>query len=457
LLRRLLAGLVALLLAFAVILVVPLARTVADGATQAVYTDRLADADRFATLADRALRTGRTSTLADELRQYRTVYGIDAWLLGVDGGTLLSGGTAPPAWVLADPRVDLAERGVQPRPPAPVSPAGPDRLLVAVPVGVGSETVGALVTLSPIEALRHRIAWQWSLLVAVAAGVTAVLALLTVPFSRWLLGPVSRLDATVGQIAAGRLEARVRLAAGPPEVRRLAASVDSMAEVVERTLERQQQFVADAGHQLRTPLTSLRLALDNLGDLLPDDPDDPVRAEFDEAVDEARAMGELLDGLLALTRLGSDPVVLDSLDVVVAEAAPGWRARCAQAGFTLQADVGPGLVVRAPGGGVRHLLDELVENACRLSGGSLVRVSAVTAPPAEGGVVVVVSDDGRGLPPEQRALAVRRFWRAPQQQNTAGSGLGLAIVAELAAAVGGAVSLEDARPGLRVVIRLPAG
>jgi signal transduction histidine kinase len=73
-----------------------------------------------------------------------------------------------------------------------------------------------------------------------------------------------------------------------------------------------------------------------------------------------------------------------------------------------------------------------------------------------GQVVVAVTDDGCGLPSDQRAAATRRFWRAPAHQNATGSGLGLAIVDELVTTAGGSVELRDAGPGLAVVITLPA-
>jgi len=460
-LRRLVAGLAALLLTFAVVLTVPLARMVATGATQVVYTDRLADAHRFATLAGRALADGRTDGLQDELRQYSRVYGIRAWLLGVDGSTLVSGDGSPlPDDVRTDyGDVDAALRGNEPQPPAPVTPKTEGDLLVAVPVGIGAEAIGAVVTLSPLDRLRHEVAWRWGLLGLVSVLVTAVLLTATVPFTRWLLRPVARLDAAAGEIAAGRLESRVGLGAGPPELRRLARSFDRMAAVVERTLQRQQQFVGDASHQLRTPLTSLRLSLENLGALLPSDPDDPARAEHGEALEEVRAMGRMFEGLLAITRLGSEPALVEGLDDVVADARVGWSARCAAAGIALAVDVPAGVRVVAPPGGLRHLLDELVENACRLSGGSSITVSASIAGAAviaggEKDVEVTVRDDGQGLDDDGRAAATHRFWRAPDQQNTAGSGLGLAIVAELTAAAGGSVVLRDVGPGLAVTVRL---
>jgi signal transduction histidine kinase len=456
-LRRLLAGLVALLLTFAVGLTVPLARMVAAAATQTVYADRLADAEHYATLAGRALADDRTADLADELHQYAAVYGIRAWLLGVDASTLVSDAgdrTPAPSSVRTSPEVGLAIRGVQPSPPPPVTPGTKGDMIVAVPVGTGAEAIGALVTMSPLDPLRDEVARRWALLIAVAAGVTALLLTATVPFTRWLLRPVERLDVAADQIAAGRLESRVGLAAGPPELRRLARSFDRMAAVVERTLQRQQQFVGDASHQLRTPLTSLRLSLENLGALLPADPDDPARAEHREALEEVRAMGRMFEGLLAITRLGSEPAAAESVDEVLAGGRVGWQARCAAAGLTLAVEAEPGLVVLGPAGGLRHLLGELVENAGRLSGGTRVMVAAHQR---AGLVEVVVRDNGQGLDDEQRAAATRRFWRAREQQNTAGSGLGLAIVAELAQAAGGSVELRDARPGLEVAIRLRPG
>jgi signal transduction histidine kinase len=452
-------GLLPLLAAFAVVLSLPIGGILADRATQQVYLDRLADADRFATLADRALGGGPSAWMADELIRYHDVYGIQAWLLRVDGETVLSAdGSPPPDWVRHDQSVDLAERGVRPDPPRAVTPGGPARLLVAVPIRSGSEAIGVIVTLSPTGRLRHEVLVRWLELTAAACAVTLLLAAATVPFSRWLLRPVARLDEAAGGLAAGRLESRAGLKAGPPELRRLAASFDRMADVVTRTLQRQQQFVGDAGHQLRTPLTTLRLAVDNLRATLPEtEAGRLARAELDDARSEVEAMSRLLDGLLALTRLGNEPAEIEQVDEVLAAAVPWWETRCAAAGMELRVSATEGLRTASPPGGVRHLLDELVDNAVRLSGGSRIEVSARHATTADGAAVVLaVTDDGRGLDAAQRTQATRRFWRAPEQQNVAGNGLGLAIVAELAAAAGGSLALLDADPGLRIEITVPA-
>lgn len=459
-LRRLLTGLLPLLAAFAVVLSLPIGSILADRTTQAFYLDRLGDADRFATLADRALGGGPSAWMADELRRYHDVYGIQAWLLRVDGQMVMSAdGTRPPTWVSGHDDVDLAERGVRPGRPPAVTPGGPRTLLVAVPVRSGSEAIGVIVTVSPTDRLRREVAVRWFELAAAAIAVTLALAAATVPFSRWLLRPVDRLDEAAGRLAAGQLESRAGLRAGPPELRHLAASFDRMADVVTRTLQRQQQFVGDASHQLRTPLTSLRLSVENLRATLPEGPGAAAaRAELDETVTEVEAMSRLLDGLLALTRLGNEPSEVEDVDEVLASAVSAWEQRCAAAGMRLQIDAAEGLRTASPPGGIRHLLDELVDNAVRLSGGTAVEVSARRGEAADGrpAVVLAVRDDGRGLDAAQRTHAVRRFWRAPEQQNVTGSGLGLAIVAELTGSVGGSLALRDAGPGLRAEVTIPA-
>ena len=448
-LRRLLGLLIPLLVVFAVMITVPLAGVIADRATQRVYLDRLADAERFATMADRALGSGRLDTLEAELARYQSVYGIHAWVLGSDGGTLLSSEPGPPPPDVAlQQTVDLAERGVQPDPPGPIGPTGEGDLVVAVPIGVGAEAIGAVVTSSPIGALRHDI-------------------LRLGRVTRHAHGDAAR-RRLCEEIAAGEVSSRVRLEGGPPELRRLTASFNRMADVLQRTLHRQQQFVADASHQLRTPLTSLRLALDNLGGSLPDAVPAEVTEDLGEAVEEARSMSRMLDGMLSLTRLGADPGEVEDVADVLAHGEPAWTARCAAAGLTLTVHSGRGpLTARTPAGGLAHLLDELVENACRLSGGTAVHVAARRAGKGSAAVVVVsVSDDGVGLDAEGqvlddegRARATSRFWRAPGQQNTAGSGLGLAVVQEFVTSVGGEVRLRPVdrflpNPGLDVELRL---
>lgn len=450
-LRRLLALIVPLLIALVAALGVPLAFAVVQRESQETYLDRLGDAGRFASLAENALASGRLTALREELIRYDQLYGISAGLVRTDG-TVVEASRQP--FPLTDPHVETgleaAFGGYRGEADQSVWPWERVNLVVVEPVGRDSEVVAAVVTISPTDGLRSAILRQWGLLALI--GLVPMLGVVAVawPMSRWVLRPVRRLDEATAAVAGGRLDARADELGGPPELRRLAASFNAMVDVVGRALRRQRAFVSDASHQLRNPLASLRLAVDNLA---PHVTDDAGREAQRIAVDEAEEMGRVLDTLLAATRLDSasaaEPVEVDSL---LATHVPGWRALAGDMGLELA--VPPGLRVLEPPGGLGSVLDELVGNAIRLSGGTRVRVWGRAA---DGRVELHVTDDGAGLTDQERVDAVRRFWRAPRHQNVAGTGLGLAICAELIGSAGGELELLPAEPhGLDAVVRLSA-
>jgi signal transduction histidine kinase len=226
-------------------------------------------------------------------------------------------------------------------------------------------------------------------------------------------------------------------------------------DAVENAVQRQRAFVSDASHQLRNPLTSLRLAVESLAPHL--SPNRGGRQAYDVAVDEVKAMQRLLNALQASARMESmrtaSPV---DLDAVLATRVDRWRALTATAGQTLAVDVPPGLRLLEPPGGLGSVLDELMSNALRLSDAKAVEVSARVVPgagaadgggSAVGGVVAIaVRDDGRGIDASERDQALRRFWRSPRHQNVSGTGLGLAICADLVGAAGGELRLEEGLP-----------
>ncbi|TQM83643.1 signal transduction histidine kinase [Saccharothrix saharensis] len=448
-LRRLLVLIVPLLVALVAALGVPLAFAVVQRESQETYLDRLGDASRFASLAENALASGRLTALREELVRYDRLYGISAALVGTDG-TVLEASRHP--FPLTDRNVEVgleaAFGGYRGETDQSVWPWERVDLVVVEPVGRDSEVVAAVVTISPTDGLRSAVLRQWGVLALI--GLVPMLGVVAVawPMSRWVLRPVRRLDEATAAVAGGRLDARADELGGPPELRRLAASFNAMVDVVGRALRRQRAFVADASHQLRNPLASLRLAVDNLA---PHVADDEGREAHRIAVDEAEEMGRVLDTLLAATRLDSasaaEPVDVDGL---LTTHVPGWRALAGA--MRLEVAVPPGLRALEPPGGLGSVLDELVGNAIRLSGGTTVRVWGRAV---NGGVELHVTDDGTGLSPDERASALSRFWRAPRHQNVAGTGLGLAICAELIASAGGDLSLHPAEPhGLDAVVHL---
>jgi signal transduction histidine kinase len=448
-LRRLLVLIVPLLVALVAALGVPLAFAVVQRESQETYLDRLGDASRFASLAENALASGRLTALREELVRYDRLYGISAALVGTDGTVLESSRTPFP---LTDEHVEVGLRaafgGYRGETDQSVWPWEEVNLVVVEPVGRDSEVVAAVVTISPTDGLRSAILRQWGVLALI--GLIPMLGVVAVawPMSRWVLRPVRTLDEATAAVAGGRLDARADELGGPPELRRLAASFNAMVDVVGRALRRQRAFVADASHQLRNPLASLRLAVDNLAHHVTDD---EGREAQRIAVDEAEEMGRVLDALLAATRLDSasaaEPVDLDGL---LATHVPGWRALAGD--MRLEVDVPPGLRALEPPGGLGSVLDELVGNAIRLSGGTAVKIWAT---PANDHVELHVTDDGTGLSDDERSAALSRFWRAPRHQNIPGTGLGLAICAELIESAGGHLTLHPADPhGLDATIHL---
>jgi signal transduction histidine kinase len=324
-------------------------------------------------------------------------------------------------------------------------------MVIVDPVGRDTGVTAAVVTISSTAQLRSDVLRRWLLFGLVGAVALLAAGLASLPVTRWILRPVRDLDEASAAISAGRLEARARELTGPPELRRMVASFNGMIDTVVRTLGRQRTFVADASHQLRNPLQALRLSVDNLAPYLTAE----GREVHDDAVHEVEEMARILDSLLILTRLEAAATTPTPVHVseLISGHAPGWRTAAHAHGMTLRLAIPEDVWVLAPGDSLGHVLDELVGNAVRLSGGRTLRVTAESCP--SDGVALHVCDDGTGLSDDERVHAVERFWRGRGQQNVSGTGLGLAICREAVAAGGGRLELRATNPsGLDVVLRL---
>lgn len=237
------------------------------------------------------------------------------------------------------------------------------------------------------------------------------------------------------------------------ELRTLAEHLDALFERMRHGLAREHEFVADAAHELRTPLAAMRIHAEALKSV-------PAPAFRDELLDGIVRSGErasrLVGQLLSLMRADADAAwesgVAVDLAVLVRERATALTALAAQRGVRLEL----ALAAEAAVGGERErlasLLDNLLENAIKY--GPADGVVAVSVAARESGVVLEVSDQGPGIPAGLRTRVFDRFFRAPDQVQ-AGSGLGLAIVRSVARRYGLEVSLTDAAPGLRVRVRFP--
>jgi signal transduction histidine kinase len=460
--RRLLVVYLTLLTATITALAVPLAAGEASRETQTVYIDRQGDTARFASIAEPALRTGETVTLRAELATYHALYGIDAAVISRTGVLMASSPSGSPP--LDRPDVQRAvtaalsgDRTDQGR----VWPWQRGELVVAEPVGRGGEIVGAAVTISPTVRLRSAVLRGWGSILLIGLAALATAGFAAWPLTGWMLRPMRDLDAAAHAIAAGRLAVRAGAGGGPPELRRLTATFNAMAGTIATLLERQRRFVYYAGHQLRNPLTALRLRVEGLADFLGPD----GAGEHGHALSEVDRLAGICDGLLALAQAETgharpaNPGVSAAVDAatVADDRVAAWAPVARRSGIVLRRTGAVTAAVLGPPDQLSQILDTLLDNAVKFAGaGATVTVDVTTRD--TGWVDIHVVDDGPGLGAGDLARAVEPFWRATGDQNRPGSGLGLAIAATLATAGGGLLRLRPDTPrGLRAELRLPAG
>ena len=448
--RRLTGVFLALVGTVLVLVAVPLATGYASTRTSSLLLDRTADTARLARLAAPAFARDAVEVLEPELRAYAELYGVPVEVYDRDGALLLTGSGDLTRRAPAE-ALDRALAGRRWASSPPVRPWGPPSVTVAEPVLRGTEVAGAVVTVSPTGALRTDVLVAWGLLLLGSVAALLVAAVVTVPLSRWILRPVRRLDDAVHVLTEGDLSAHVDAGDGPPELRRLLSSFNAMAAALRTSMTQQRALVADASHQLRNPLAALRLRVDALEDAVAPQ----GRLDHRLAVEELERLTRVLDDTLALARAqdGDDDLTAVDVPACVRGRLQVWSGTAVHDDTVLLLEDDAAGWVLAPPGALQQVLDALLHNALRFARGGTVTVG-VHAP--DGLVEVVVRDDGPGLTAEQCALALRRFWRGPDQQNVPGSGLGLSIARTLVERCGGTLTASPVVPtGLEVRVRLP--
>jgi len=328
---------------------------------------------------------------------------------------------------------------------------GTDLLYVTVPVASGGVVHGAVRITYPTSEVEARITRYWLILAAIAAVVLAVVGVVGLWLARWVSRPLAGVEQAAAAVGAGDLSARASVADGPPEVRALAESFNDTVGRLDELVRSREAFVADASHQLRTPLAALRLRLENLErDVGPGGHDD-----LDAALGEVSRLSRLVDGLLALARADSTAAAPESLLAadLVDERVDAWTPLADEQQVTLATELEPGLRLRASPGTLEQVLDNLLANALEAApAGTSITVSSRRA---GSWVELHVADEGPGMTAEERERALGRFWRASSAEG--GSGLGLAIVARLVASDGGRIELHEASGGgLDACLRLRA-
>ncbi|MGZ4353990.1 MAG: ATP-binding protein [Gaiellaceae bacterium] len=314
-------------------------------------------------------------------------------------------------------------------------------LYVAVPVASGGEVHGAVRLTYPTSTVDARVHRTWLMLGLVGAIVLAATALVGIRLAAWVARPLAEVEEAAARVGEGELDARAP-EEGPPEVRSLARSFNETAAKLKALLRSQEAFVADASHQLRTPLTALRLRLENL---------EAGGADVAGALAEVERLARLVDDLLALARAAASGAGASAVNVgdAIAGRVEAWSPLAAERGVALVHGAGAPRA-RAARSRLDQVLDNLLSNALDAApAGSAIELSAELV---DGWVELHVTDHGPGLPPDDRVRAFDRFWRG---RAGPGSGLGLAIVRRLVAADAGEVELQEtAGGGVDAVIRL---
>lgn len=326
--------------------------------------------------------------------------------------------------------------------------------LAAVPVSDDDKYSGTVVFgRSTGELDEHMtVLWVWLGLTGLAGLILGVA--LSLRLARWVSRPLSGLGAAAARLGDGELTVRAETSHGPAEVRALAATFNRMAERTQTLVHGHRAWVADVSHQLRTPLTALRLRLD----VLAAETEGGTAAELAGALEEIGRLSRLVDGLLAVARAEGRVPRREPVDVgaVAAERVAAWEPVARERRIELEPPetvgaIGPEAVARLGAGDLEQMLDNVLANALEAvpdAGRVQMRVRRV-----DGRVLLQVIDNGPGMDEPAKQAAFHRFGNP----DARGNGLGLAIVHRLITANGGAVRLTDTPGGgLTVELDLPS-
>ena len=341
----------------------------------------------------------------------------------------------------ARPEIAVALRGTSSQAIRSSATLGADVLATAVPVLVTGRPAGAVRITQDVAAVNRSLNRATAGLVLIGVLVLLIGLAAGAVVAGQIARPVRRLEAAARRVASGDFDTQARVE-GSTEQRTLARSFNEMTDRIGRLLQLQREFVADASHQLRTPLTGLRLRLEEARAITPEP---AAQAEIDSALDEVDRLAEMVRELLFLSEASEGRPPEEQIDLAEAawSAADRWRSAAEDVGVALQVHTDPraGAVVSASID-VDRIADVLVENAIRYAGpGATVTVAALPGS-------FEVRDDGPGLAAGEETEVFERFHRGRSGRRTpGGTGLGLPIARELARRWGADVTLTSRPEG----------
>ncbi|MBI5879397.1 MAG: HAMP domain-containing histidine kinase [Chloroflexi bacterium] len=321
-----------------------------------------------------------------------------------------------------------------------------ERLYTAVRIEDDREHAGGYVQLSmPLEALHATLAATWLNLIASGLLVLVAIATVSIWLAQQIAQPLMHLTAATGAIAAGDLNRRIT-PEGPIEVQRLGDSFNRMADQVCDTLAKQRAFVGDAAHELRSPLTSLRLRLDMIRSHGEHDASlrESYLASMARELESLQRLVERLFALSALDQGQEAPRQATDLAPLLYDVADDVSPLANDAGVALTVDVPEHLgQVFANGDEMRIVIRNLLDNAVKYTpaGGQAWLSARATGDR----VSIVVRDTGIGIAGEDLPHIFDRFFRADKARTrkAGGTGVGLSLVQAIVAAHGGSVTAES--------------
>jgi len=447
--RRLVIANLVIVIALLAVLEIPLALVYSRHEHDALTGTVQRDASAIGALAGEILERPVNRDFAGLTRRYSSGAGAVIVIVGSDGTELT------PAGILsADPRIQAAIRAAR----SGTSSIGEsDGLLFAAqPLTRRGPSRGAVVVARSDESVDSRVRRFWILLGSLGVGVVGLSLAVSGWLGRWVIDPLRLLERHATNLGNGDLGVRADKNTGPPEVIALVEAFNDMADRLDHLVASQKRFVADASHQLRSPLTALRLRLETLDAARPE----TVTATREAALEETNRLTRLVDGLLSLARAEGRRPEREPIEVtaVVAERREAWAPLAAEHGVDLEVDpvaTTPRRALIVPGD-LEQILDNLIDNALEASPpGSAVTLCVATS---RSEVQIHVVDEGAGMSDEERALAFAPFWRGSEHSSKGGTGLGLAIAAQLARASRGTIKLcRSAAGGVDATVSFPVG
>jgi signal transduction histidine kinase len=332
----------------------------------------------------------------------------------------------------------------------PGARAGLSGTLRAIAIRAGpSSTSPSIIVAVPVTDIEQSQGVLRNTLLVTYPPLVVIMALIAWRVIGWTLRPVETLRSGAARISGSDQDERLAVPESADEIRALALTLNDMLDRLAAARGRQRAFVADAAHELRSPLASMRTQLEVAqhlgegGELAADLLADVVR------------LSKLVEDLLLLARAGSEAGhqwVRESVDVKALLVATADRYAGARVPVSVTG--GPAVYANANSDQLRRVLANLVDNAVHHA-----RSTVTLAADSEGDhAVVTVVDDGPGIPAGQRERVFERFARLDdaRDRDAGGTGLGLAIVRELLARSDGSISLQDnpSGPGIAAVVHL---